>query len=70
MKKKEERTLKRKTLLKAGLGRNSFETATGQPPNKKKSSRSPENSFLIYDVKLTDYLKKYRQQIPAKVLVL
>ena len=36
MKKKEERTLKRKTLLKAGLGRNSFETATGQPPNKKR----------------------------------
>ena len=50
MKKKEERTLKRKTLLKAGLGRNSFEAATGQPSNKKKSSRSPETLF-IYDVK-------------------
>jgi len=47
MKKKEERTLKRKTLLKAGLGRNSFEAATGQPPNKKKSSRSPETLFYI-----------------------
>ena len=47
MKKKEERTLKRKTLLKAGLGRNSFEAATGQPPNKKKSSRSPETLFCL-----------------------
>ena len=50
MKKKEERTLKRKTLLKAGLGRNSFETATGQPPNKK---RVPVHRklFFIYYVK-------------------
>ncbi|RJU28324.1 hypothetical protein DXA05_16040 [Bacteroides sp. AM54-2NS] len=50
MKKKEERTLKRKTLLKAGLGRNSFEAATGQPPNKK---RVPVHRklFFIYDVK-------------------
>lgn len=46
MKKKEERTLKRKTLLKAGLGRNSFETATGQPPNKKKEFPFTGNSFL------------------------
>ena len=56
MKKKEERTLKRKTLLKAGLGRNSFEAATGQPSNKKKSSRSPETLFYIR-CKMTDYLK-------------
>ena len=50
MKKKEERTLKRKTLLKAGLGRNSFETATGQTTNKK---RVPVHRklFFIYDVK-------------------
>ena len=50
MKKKEERTLKRKTLLKAGLGRNSFETATGQPPN---TNRVPVHRklFFIYDVK-------------------
>lgn len=50
MKKKKERTLKRKTLLKARLVRNSFETARGQPPNKK---RVPVNRklFFIYDVK-------------------
>ena len=50
MKKKEERTLKRKTLLKAGLGINSFEAATGHPPNKK---RVPffRKLFFIYDVK-------------------
>lgn len=45
MKKKEERTLKRKTLLKAGLGRNSFEAATGQPSNKKEFPFTG-NSFL------------------------
>lgn len=45
MKKKEERTLKRKTLLKAGLGRNSFETATGQPRTKKEFPFTG-NSFL------------------------
>lgn len=50
MKKKEERTLKRKTLLKAGLGRNSFETATGQPPNKK-GVPVHRKLFFIYDVK-------------------
>jgi len=50
MKKKKERTLKRKTLLKAGLGRNSFKAATGQPSNKK---RVPVDRklFFIYDVK-------------------
>ena len=38
------------TLPKAGLGRNSFEAATGQPPNKK---RVPVHRklFFIYDVK-------------------
>lgn len=45
MKKKEERTLKRKTLLKAGLGRNSFEAATGQPRTKKEFPLTG-NSFL------------------------
>ena len=50
MKKKEERTLKRKTLLKAGLGRKSLQTATWQPQNKK---RVPVHRklFFIYDVK-------------------
>ena len=50
MKKKEERTLKRKTLLKAGLGRNSFETATGQPPNKKRVP-TEQKLFFIYNEK-------------------
>ena len=50
MKKKEERTLKRKTLLKAGLGRNSFEAATGQPPNKR-GCANVLTQPLIYDVK-------------------
>ena len=69
MKKKEERTLKRKTLLKAGLGRNSFETATGQPPNKKKSSRSPETLFYIR-CKMTDYLKNIgNRYLPSLSLI-
>ena len=68
MKKKEERTLKRKTLLKAGLGRNSFETATGQPPNKK-SSRSPETLFYIR-CKMTDYLKNIgNRYLPSLSLI-
>ena len=41
MKKKEERTLKRKTLLKAGLGRNSFEAL-----EQKKEFPFTGNSFL------------------------
>ena len=48
MKKKEERTLKRKTLLKAGLGRNSFEAATGQPSNKKRVSGYRKLFFKYY----------------------
>ena len=49
MKKKEERTLKRKTLLKTGMDKNSFEAAR-KPPNKK---RVPVDRklFFIYDVK-------------------
>lgn len=46
MKKKEERTLKRKTLLKTGLVRNCFETASGQSSNKKKEFPLTGNSFL------------------------
>mgnify|MGYP005931759517 CR=1 FL=1 len=45
MKKKEERTLKRKTLLKTRMGRNGFETATGQPRTKKEFPLNG-NSFL------------------------
>ena len=50
MKETGARTLKRNSLLKTGLGRISFETATGQPPNKK---RVPVHRklFFIYDVK-------------------
>ena len=50
MKKKEERTLKRKTLLKTRMGRNGFETATGQPRTKKRVSVEWK-LFFIYDVK-------------------
>ena len=46
MKKKEERTLKRKTLLKAGLGRNSFEAATGLALEQKRVPVQPET--LLY----------------------
>lgn len=46
MKKKEARTLKRKTLLQTGWGRNSFETVTGRSPRTKKEFPLTGNSFL------------------------
>ena len=55
MKRRKREHSKRKTLLKAGLGRNSFETATGQPRTKKEFPFTG-NSFYIR-CKMTDYLK-------------
>ena len=53
MKKKEERTLKRKTLLKAGLGRNSFEiySRAQQDNPKQKRVSGYRKLFFIYYVK-------------------